>query len=65
MSLSPTELAGKSGISVPYASQVLRGKRIPSLTIALQIYDKTGLQFGFLRGLTTDEIEPLRRKVAA
>ena len=65
MSLSPTELSQRADISVPYASQLLRGKRSPSIGIALQIYDKTGLQFGFLVGLTPDEIEPLRRKVAA
>lgn len=65
MSLSPTELADRAGISVPYASQVLRGKRVPTYGMALQIYDKTGLQFGILAGLTPEEIEPLRRKVAA
>lgn len=65
MSYSPTELAQRTDISVPYASQLLRGKRNPSLTVALHIYDRTGLQFGFLTGLTADEIEPLRRKVPA
>ena len=40
-------------------------RRDPSLSLALKIYDETGLQLGFLRGLTAEEIEPLRRKVAA
>lgn len=65
MHLSPTELAEKAGISVPYASQLLRGKRTPTLGFALQIYERTGLQFGVLTGLTAEEIEPLRRKAVA
>jgi transcriptional regulator with XRE-family HTH domain len=64
--LSPTELADRAGISVPYASQLLSGtKTTPSLKLALQVYDRTGLQFGFLEGLTPEEIEPLRRQLAA
>lgn len=40
-------------------------RREPSLQLALKIYDRTGLQLGFLTGLKPEEIEPLRRKVAA
>lgn len=66
MAISPTELAKRAGISVPYASQLLTGARDkPSLKLALQVYDRTGLQFGFLEGLTPEEIEPLRRQQAA
>lgn len=44
---------------------LLSGERAScSLTMAFQIYDKTGLQFGLLKGLTSDEIEPLRRQAA-
>lgn len=67
--MTPTELAQATGISVPYASQLLSDdmlkRRQPSLQMALRIYDKTGLQLGFLRGLSKEEIEPLRRKAAA
>lgn len=66
MEISPTELADRAGISVPYASQLLSGRRKTlSLEMAVKIYDATGLQFGLLAGMTPEEIEPLRRKVAA
>lgn len=68
MPISPTELAKRTGISVPYACQLLNNdpkqKRTPSLAVALRVYDKTGLQLGFLANLTPKEIEPLRRKAA-
>jgi hypothetical protein len=67
--MTPTELSQLADISVPYASQLLSDnllqRRTPSLQLALKIYDKTGLQLGFLTGLKPEEIEPLRRKVAA
>jgi transcriptional regulator with XRE-family HTH domain len=63
--MTPTELSRAADISVPYASQVLNGKRAPSLEVAVRIYDATGKQFGLLIGLKAEEIEPLRRKVAA
>jgi transcriptional regulator with XRE-family HTH domain len=63
--LSPTELAKLAGISVPYASQLLTGARAkPSLELALQIYDRTGYQFGILDGLAPDEVEILRKAAA-
>ena len=66
--MSPTDLAAKAGISVPYASQLLSGdftkRRQPSLQMALRIYDATGLQLGALSGLSPEEIET-SRKVAA
>ncbi len=68
MTLSPTELAERAKISVPYASQLLSGdpaqRREPSLGMALRIYEATGLQFGILKGLTTKQIEPLRKAAA-
>lgn len=59
--MTPTELAQRADISVAYASQLLNGKRqCSSLSMALKIYDATNLQFGPLRGLSEQEIEPLR-----
>ena len=64
--LSPTDLAKRAGISVPYASQLLSGAREkPSLELALQIYDRTGLQFGILEGLDKATIDGLRPKSKA
>lgn len=63
---TPTELSKAAGISLGYASMLLNRKRETcSLTKALQIFDTTGLQFGLLKGMTREEIEPLRRQIAA
>ena len=59
--MSPTELARAANISVPYASQVLRGIRAPSIHMAFQIYDRTALRFGLLANLTPRDIETQRR----
>ena len=61
--MTPTELATAACISVPYASQVLRSQRTPSLQMAFQIYDKTGKQFGPLANLTARDIETQRRLI--
>lgn len=58
---TPTELAEAAGISVPFASQLLSGKRNPSLSVALQIYERTGKRFGLLAQATDDEIASLKR----
>lgn len=67
--MTPTELATAANISVPYASQLLSDdpeqRREPSLRMALKVYAATGLQFGFLKGLTPEQIEPLTRQAAA
>lgn len=64
MQISYKELAEKTGISLPFAAQLLNGKRSASLNVALDIYDKTGLQFGILKGLAAETIEDLRRQAA-
>ena len=68
MDISYRELAESAGISEPYACQLLSDdpeqKREPSLKMAIQIYDKTGLQFGILKTLTPEQIEPLRKAAA-
>lgn len=58
--MTPTELSDAAGISVSYASMILSGDRKPPLGRALSIYDKTGLLFGDLKGLTPDEIRRVR-----
>jgi transcriptional regulator with XRE-family HTH domain len=63
--ITPTELAERAGISVPYASQVLSGQRGASLGMAFKIYDSTGLQLGILKGLSEETVEELRPKAAA
>ena len=62
--LSPTDLAKRARISVPYASQLLKGRRMPSLELALRIYGETGVQLGLLEGLTPDEIDVMRKAAA-
>lgn len=62
MQISYKELAERAGISESYATQLLSGSRGASLPKALEIYDKTGLQFGILRGLPAETIEQLRPK---
>jgi transcriptional regulator with XRE-family HTH domain len=64
MAISPPELARKCGINRVYAWQLLREDRSPSLELALQIYAKTGVQLGLLKGLTPDEILVMRKAAA-
>lgn len=64
MAIKPAELARRCGISRVYAWQLLEGKREPSLELALQIYDKTGVQLGKLNGLTPAEIQTSRKLAA-
>ena len=64
MAITPAELSRRAGIHRVYAWQLLNERRSPSLELALQIYDATGLQLGMLKGLKADEI-PTMRKAAA
>ena len=63
--ITPTELAKAAEISVPYAWQIVNGKRPPSLEMALRIFDATGQKFGALDGLTASEIAAARKMVKA
>lgn len=47
--LSPTELAAQTNISVPYASQILSGKRRASAALARLIEEKAGIPKHLLR----------------
>lgn len=64
MATTPAELARKAGINRTYAWQLLKGDREPSLELALQIHQKTGVQLGLLKGLTPDEIQVMRKAAA-
>lgn len=63
--LTTKQLATAAGISVPYAWQILNGKRTPSLPMSLRIYDATGEQMGQLEGLTKRDIEAARKMASA
>lgn len=54
------DIAALAGISQSYASEIAAGKKQPSLSIALRIYDATGLQYGPLAGRGVGEINTLR-----
>lgn len=58
---TPTDFAAAAGISVPYASQILSGKRSPAMSLAISIYRKTGRRFGALVDVPDDEIDVLER----
>lgn len=62
--INRTAIADAVGMSVAYASQIVGGKRIPPLSTALTIYDKTGYQFGLLEGASTRDINVVRRLAA-
>jgi transcriptional regulator with XRE-family HTH domain len=64
MAISPRELSDRTGVHRVYAWQLLKGTRKPSLELALQIYDQTGVQLGHLTGLAPEEIAVLRKAAA-
>jgi transcriptional regulator with XRE-family HTH domain len=64
MAITPAELVRRCGINRVYAWQLLNAKREPSLELALQIFDASGLQLGMLKGLKANEIEVLRKAAA-
>jgi transcriptional regulator with XRE-family HTH domain len=59
--IRPTDLAETLGISVAYASQLLTGARVPSLLLALQIFDKSGVKLGKLEDASDEDIEVIRK----
>lgn len=58
---TPTKFAEAAGISIPYASQLLSGKRVPSQTLAIQIFRRTGRKFGPIASLSDEVIGHLER----
>lgn len=59
--VKPTEFAATTGLSVPYASQILSGKRSPSRSLAIHIFRKTGWRHEVIAGLSDDELALLER----
>lgn len=49
------------GVPKPYASQIARGVRRPSLRLAVKIFQATGLRFGPLVGLSEKDIAAASR----
>ncbi len=62
---SPTVLAGATGISVPYASQLLSDdpskRRDPSRPLAIHILRRTGWRHPLLSDLSDDQIATLEQ----
>lgn len=59
--LTPTAMASRVGISVPYASQLLSGRRTPSRALAVRIWRGTGQKLGPLAHVADADIEVLER----
>lgn len=62
---TPTTLAAAAGISVPYASQILSGSRVPTWEMAVAIYRKTGKKFGPLANLSDETVAEIAAQDAA
>jgi len=63
--LKPTAFARTVGISVPYASQILRGLKTPTHALAIRIYRATGRKMPPIEGVSDAEIEVLERFAGA
>lgn len=62
--IRPTDLAKTLDVSVAYASQLLSGARVPSIPLALRIYDKAGVKLGPLASATDEAIDAVRQMAA-
>jgi len=49
------------GVSQPYASQISRGVRTPSLRLAIRIYRELGVKLGPIAGASSAEIRTLEK----
>jgi len=56
--MTPTKLSEASGISVPYASQIING-RTPPLALAIHLLRTAGYQHECLAGLSARQLEKL------
>lgn len=59
--LTPTALAPILGTSIPYASQLLNGKRPWTQALAIKLYRATGAKVGPIAEATPREIAVLER----
>ena len=58
---TPTALSAMLGISIPYASQILRDKRPWPRALAITAYRLTGQKVGPIADATDEEIAVLER----
>ncbi len=63
--IEPTVIAEAGGITPAYARMMLAGKRRPSLTVAIRIYESTGVQLGPIAGLSRSQIEVAKQMLPA
>lgn len=67
---TPTALAEATGISLPYASQIINGKRTPARPLAIHIFRVTGWRHPLIADLTPEQmavletVDPHRPQVA-
>lgn len=59
--LTPTKLARSCSISVPHASLILAGKKVPSHGLAVRIFRATGIKMGPIVDASEEEIAVLER----
>lgn len=64
-SLKPTKVAAAVSISVPYASQILAGRRQPSTGVAVRIFREFGVKLGPIANASESDIAALERIEAA
>ncbi len=64
MSITPSELQTRAGISKGYASDLLAGNKRPSPSMALRIFRAAGVKLGPLAPLTDDEIAVFERALS-
>jgi transcriptional regulator with XRE-family HTH domain len=63
--LKPSTLAEAIGVSLPYASQILSGKRPPQVPMAIRIFRATGHKLGPITAASDEEIANLEQHLAA
>ena len=61
MTITPTELQHRAGISKGYASDLLAGNKVPSPATALHIMRTTGLKLGPIASLSDAELSVLAK----
>lgn len=59
--ITPTSLADATGISLPYASQIISGKRIPPRSLAIHIFRRTGWRASIIEALSDEDMATLER----
>lgn len=59
--LTPTSLSKAVDISVPYASQILKGIKTPTQALAIRVFRATGHKIAPIASATDEEICVLER----